>query len=374
MARRSNKRPPEREPELFENIQSEEEDRESSPPTYEILTYPADFTLEILVNKLRSKEIVIPKFQRRYVWKLTQASKLVESFLLGLPVPPIYLYAGQKGDMVLVDGQQRLRSIECFFDGYFGEDKSSKDRPLFRLTGLHPRSRFANKTYKELEETDDESYRKLNNAVLRSFVVKQLNPKDDTSIFHIFERLNSGGTSLQGQEIRNCIYPGSFNDLLHELNTFPLWRSIFGKKARDQRQRDTELILRFFALLNNRKHYEKPMKEFLNKYMAKNRMLAKGERDQFREIFKNTVERVHDNLGPKPFHIRRGLNAAVYDSVFIAFASHLGIKPIDAEKRFKELLDERDYNSAVSAATTDTEIVRDRIELASRFFFGNDKP
>jgi hypothetical protein len=363
----------ERDPEL-EIIPSEEEDKDSSPPTYEILTYPADFTLQILVEKLRKGEIVVPPFQRKFVWKLTQASKLVESFLLGLPVPPIYLYTRQKeSTSILVDGQQRLRSIDFFFAGWFGEKSDPKTKP-FHLTGLHKKSRFADKTYEELKDADPDAFIKLNDAVLRSFVVKQLNPNDDTSVFHIFERLNTGGTFLQGQEIRNCIYAGSFNELLHELNGYSLWREVFGRKKRDNRQRDIELILRFFALLNNRAKYEKPMKEFLNNYMAKNRNLSAPDRAHFKEVFKNTVQRIHGILGAKPFHIRAGLNAAVYDSIFVAFASHPGNKPSQAKERYAKLLKTKKYDQAVSASTTDDDVVNRRIKLASQFFFGTPQP
>jgi hypothetical protein len=354
----------------IEAIESEEADRDSSPPSYEILTYPADFTLQVLVDKLHKRAIKIPDFQRRFVWKQVQASKLIESFLLGLPVPPVFLYTVHKdGSLLVVDGQQRLRSVQFFFDGYFG-DESDTARPPFRLVGLHERSRYVNKTYRDLEETDPEAFNRLNDAVLRSFVVKQLNPKDHTSIYHIFERLNTGGTFLQGQEIRNCIYPGPFNDLLHELNSFPVWRDIFGKKIRDKRQRDAELILRFFALLNNRKRYEKPMKEFLSKYMAANQDFPASERRAFKELFRNTAERVHDNLGTKPFHIRAGLNAAVYDSVFVAFASNPGKKPSHPKQSYERLLNDTGYIETVSSGTTDVETIHQRIRKAMEAFFG----
>ena len=210
-----------------EAIESESEDQMSSPPAYEILTYPADFTLEVLVDKLNKDAISVPRFQRRFVWTISQASKLIESFLLGLPVPPVFLYATAKDSKtIVVDGQQRLRTIQFFFNGTFGYEEE-ETRPLFRLTNLHPKSQYANKTYEEIESTDPAAFRRLNDAVLRSFVVKQLNPNDDTSIVHIFERLNTGGTLLQGQEIRNCVYSGSFNDLLHRLNNDQKWRLIF---------------------------------------------------------------------------------------------------------------------------------------------------
>jgi uncharacterized protein with ParB-like and HNH nuclease domain len=326
------------------------------------------------VDKLHKRAIRVPHFQRRYVWTQVQASKLIESFLLGLPVPPVFLYTEQKeGSLLVVDGQQRLRSVQFFFDGHFG-DESEGTRPPFRLAGLHENSRYGNKTYRDLEDTDPEAFNKLNDAVLRSFVVKQLNPRDHTSIFHIFERLNTGGTFLQGQEIRNCIYPGPFNDLLHDLNSFPLWRELFGKKQRDKRQRDVELILRFFALHFNRRRYEKPMKEFLNKYMAANQDLPAASRKEFKELFRNTVERVHSNLGSKPFHVRTGLNAAVYDSVFIAFASNPGKKPAHAKQHFEKLIHDEDYMEAVSFGTTDTGAIPRRIKKAADFLFGSDQP
>src|SRR3979411_189233 len=98
----------------FEVIESENEARAISPVKYEILQSPADYTLEVLVAKMRGKGIVVPKFQRRFVWTLNQSSKLIESFLLGLPVPPVFLYAQDDGKLLVVDGQQRLKSIDYF--------------------------------------------------------------------------------------------------------------------------------------------------------------------------------------------------------------------------------------------------------------------
>ncbi len=105
---------------VFEMIDSEELDRESSPPTYEINAYPADYTLEILNSKMTSKELEIPEFQRSFVWTQKQASRLIESFLLGLPVPPVFLYVDKDdGRFLVVDGQQRLKTIQYFFCWFF---------------------------------------------------------------------------------------------------------------------------------------------------------------------------------------------------------------------------------------------------------------
>src|SRR5712692_2486466 len=138
----------------FERITSEEEDYESAPPTYEINTYPADFTLEVLHQKWNAGDIEIPRFQRQFVWKQIQASKLMESFLIGLPVPAVFLYTERTTQRFLViDGQQRLRSVFHFFEGLFGEEKKGK-REVFQLRGLSEKSKYFGKTFQDLHEAD----------------------------------------------------------------------------------------------------------------------------------------------------------------------------------------------------------------------------
>lgn len=369
--------------EFRESIPSEVEDQESSPVSFEIVTYPADFTLLGLYDKIDTGEIVVPKFQRKFVWKQKQSSRLIESFILGIPVPPIFLFVRSDGKHWVVDGQQRLKSIAFFISGLFG-DPTDGSRDEFRLI-LDEGSPYNGKTYAELEATDPLAYRRLNNAVLRSLVVKQLKPNDDTSIYHIFERLNTGGTSLVGQEIRNCIYHGSFNDLLLRLNNPPgkksslpqewkdsvaNWRAILGKPKADTRQRDVELILRFFALHDDADSYKKPMKDFLNSYMNRMRNAGKETIDSHGRLFQKTVNAIQKSLGPKPFHIHAGLNSAVFDSVFLAFASNLNRVPRDIKARFAKLKKDATYTKYVTAATTDDMIVPKRVARAKSVLFG----
>ena len=120
----------------LELIPSETDDYIASPSEYEIATYPADYTLSGLYEMWKQGDIQIPKFQRQFVWKQVQAAKLIESFLVGLPVPAIFLYTERKSQKFLViDGQQRLKSIFYFFDGYFSED-DQENRKVFRLKAL----------------------------------------------------------------------------------------------------------------------------------------------------------------------------------------------------------------------------------------------
>lgn len=365
-----------------------DEDDELGPPLqpYDILTYPADFTLEGLVMKVESGEILNAPGQRKFLWQLPQASKLIESFLLGLPVPPVFLYIDREsGKLLVVDGQQRLRSIVCFFSGWFSNTEPSSSESAgregvpFKLEGLHPKSRFLGATLKSLKDTDEETFNRFKNCVLRAFVMKQIEPQDDTSIFQIFERLNTGGMVLQGQEIRNCLYEGGFNESLKVLNKIEAWRQIVGKRAEDKRMRDMEMILRFYALFYEVKKYKKPMKGFLNRFMRLHRHPSEEENAKYIDLFTQTAMAVVKYLGPKPFHIRRGLNAAVFDSVFTAFARHLdkvsdrkdtpaNIKRVKANYRL--LLKDEEYDEWVSSATTDKDVVPKRLERAEEILFG----
>jgi hypothetical protein len=353
----------------FDDPASELKDRQSSPAHYEIATYPADFTLEVLKTKWDAGDLVIPPFQRGFVWSQAQASKLIESFLVGLPVPSIFLYTDRDSERSLVvDGQQRLRTIFYYFEGHFGEEHGGR-RTVFRLTGLADDSPFARKTYSELEASDDPAARRLRNSVLRAFMIRQLNPGDDTSIFHIFERLNTGGTLLHNQEVRNAVCNGPFNDLLHELNALPAWRELLGKPKIDSRMRDVELILRFFALHHAADRYEKPMKDFMSRYMRTHARADPALIEQYRAEFTRTLSAVTEHLPRRPFHLYAGFNSSAYDSVFCAFASHLDVIPRDIATRYEDLAKSSGLEALVRGGTTDVEQVRGRLQLASQALF-----
>ena len=341
---------------LLETIESEIEDAVAAVPIYTMNSYPTDPTLEVLLMRWQRAEIQIPKFQRGWVWSHTQASQLIESFLLGLPVPGVFLYREQKTQQLLViDGQQRLRAIWGFFEGHLPNVSD------FYLRDVD--ARWEGKTYENLDELDRIRFR---DAVLRAIIVEQTIPDDDSSVYHIFERLNTGGTHLNPQEVRNSAAHGAFNELIKELNVDSNWRSIFGRPQPDTRMRDVELIVRFLALLEVSENYYKPMKTFLNDFMAKHQDDISDQ--PYRSVFEGTAERVLASLGPRPFHIRRGLNAAVFDSVMIAFA-RTESSPTDIKSRWATLLANPSFENATRSATTDEDTVRRRIDIASHILF-----
>ena len=350
----------------LEKISSEEVDTESSPPNYQISTYPADYTLEVLHQKWSNGEIQIPAFQRNFVWTQTQSSRLIESFLIDLPVPAIFLYTERNSQNYLViDGQQRLRTIFDYFKGKFDSEKESK-RPTFKLKGLSERSEFYGKSFNTLSDYDKKRFK---NSILRAFIVKQLDPDDDTSMYHIFERLNTGGTKLVNQEIRNCVYHGEFSEFLDDTNMLDRWRAILGKPIADPRKRDIELILRFFAL-RDFEDYKSPMKDYLNKFMHRNMNLGKKELAALRQVFDKTCDSVVESLGEKPFHVRTGLNAAVFDSVMVAYSNCLSEIPSDVRERFQRMLDDEEFANCTKNNTTNDKIVKQRISKALHHLFG----
>ncbi len=343
--------------------ESEEDDITIS---YDIATYPSDFTLAGITKMWEDKDITIPDFQRGFVWTIRQSSLLIDSFLSGLPVPPVFFYIDNDNRNLVIDGQQRILSIVFFFEGYFGKESTQGKRYVFRLTGLGEESPYHNKRYEDLEEADQ---RKLKQAVLRAVNIRQLSPADEsTSAYHIFERLNTGGTPLRPQEIRNVLFRGDFNQLLKEANIDSNWRKIIGKPYLDKRQKDIELLLRVFSLVGASKDYEKPMKQFLNITMKKHSTGKSKKVAAFFEVFPKMTEMVVAKLGSKPFHLRGPLNASALDSVFsVIIENNKGIDARTLKERYKALKVDREFNEYTSYNTTDTKTVQARIRIVKQY-------
>ena len=345
---------------FIESIPSEVKDQKEEVVVYRITNYPADYTLQGLYDKWKEGEIIIPTFQRRFVWTLSQSSKLIESFLLGLPVPSIFLYKEKKSQKFLViDGQQRLKTVFGYFTNAFPDTKKS-----FYLKDVY--SRWDGKPFSDLDEPDK---RRLRDSVLRAIIVEQLDPKDITSIFYIFQRLNTGSTILSPQEIRNCIHQGKFNDLLNNLNNDPQWRKIIDRPSPDKRMRDVELILRFFALTYEYKQYKSPMKNFLSDFMSTYKENT-DKVNEFKKTFEDTVSSIAEKLSPHPFRIKAGLQAAVFDSIMVAFALNLNNIPQDIKDRHQRLLKDKEYVDLVYKFTTAPNFVQQRIGMAIKKLFG----
>ncbi len=165
-----------------------------SDTRFSITSYGADYTVDTLITRLKNDAFFVPKFQRRFVWSQRHASRFIESLLMGLPVPGIFLYRETPTNRhLVVDGQQRLRTLQYFYSGVFLEKK-------FRLIGV--RSEWENKTYIDLSSSEQ---LKLDDSIIHATIFQQDEPKDtQKSLYFVFERINSGGIRLSPRAPWRC--------------------------------------------------------------------------------------------------------------------------------------------------------------------------
>ena len=354
-------------------IEDVDEDKSSvtTPKKYNVMYMPTDYTLSDLYDMWKKNVITVPEFQRGYVWTHAQASRLIESFWMDLPVPPVFLMMDKEENALVIDGMQRLLTIFYFFDGWYGKRGHQESRQEFRIVGISKDSEIYGKRFDDLSEYIQ---KELKSQLLRAILIRQDPPDtsdaNGTVIYHIFERLNMGGTALSEQEIRNCIYSGKLNDLLHDVNCDKDWRKIIGKPDLDSRMNDLQLVLRCIALVHRSDRYRKPMKDFLSGFMHTMRNPTEGFILREKERFGNVCRDIIDLLGERPFHNSRGvLKATLLDAAFVAFARNDGDAPVDIKERLESLKNDPTFASP-SGASTDASAVEKRLGVASRVLFG----
>lgn len=327
---------------------------------YLISNYGSDMPVESLVRRFKRKDIFVPPFQRRLVWSHPQASRFVESLILGLPVPGIFLFREpETRRLMVVDGQQRLLTLSSFYAGHFRERK-------FRLTKVG--AELEGKTYQDLSEEDR---RALDDAIVHATIFHQDEPSDDrSSVISVFERLNTGGSILQPQEIRSCVYRGSFIDLLGDLAEDSDWRSLYGPAS--TRKKDEEIILRFLALHNALDDYGSPMRAFLDDFSKRHRDWNANDGPPFRTQFQATVRLIADRIGRRAFRPERALNVAVADAVLCGVAHRLEGDRTPSESGWvpvwERLLERLKSDDLISGGTAHEDRVRKRIALAREVF------
>ncbi|MBK8564985.1 MAG: DUF262 domain-containing protein [Saprospiraceae bacterium] len=345
-------------------IDVDEKEESTAVVIYDISSYGADYDVDGLVKRLKRGDIFIPPFQRDFVWNQAEASRLVESLLLGLPVPGIFLAKeGDSNKLSVIDGQQRLKSLLFFYEGFFNPKEGDMRKKIFKLKNVQ--SKFEDKTYDKLEEDDRI---KLDDSIIHATIIKQESPdNDNTSIYHVFERLNTGGRKLTPQEIRSAIYIGKLNNLINSLNDYPSWRELFGKK--NNRLKDQEMILRFFAMYESLNSYSKPLKEFLNKYNLKHKNPSQEKIEELSKIFKATTDIVLNKFGKSAFRPDRVFNAATFEVLMVGIAKRID-KKIDYETMLENigsLYKDQGFTDAVTRATSDEKVVEERHRLFDEF-------
>jgi hypothetical protein len=329
---------------------------------FSITSYGADYTVDTLVKRLKSEAFYVPTFQRRFVWSQRHASRFLESLLMGLPVPGIFLYKEPVTNRhLVVDGQQRLRTLQYFYNGVFLENK-------FRLVGV--RDEWNDKAYDDLSESDK---LKLDDSTIHATIFQQDEPKHTRKSLHfVFERINSGGIRLSPQEIRNCISDGPLLTAIREMNDDENWRIAFGKH-RNTRLKDQELILRFLAMHEWGERYASPLREFLDEFADDYNRVGDNKLDQLKLLFSRAIKLCLDAKGHGAFRLAKPLNAAVFEGVMLGVAARLSqCDPIvttdEIARSYDRLLSNDTFKGACYTGTATPERVRIRRTLAVEAF------
>lgn len=359
---------------------------------YDISASPNDFNIKTLFDFVSSGVVKIPGFQRNYVWDLKRASKLIESIIIGIPIPQIFLYEEAKNRFLVIDGQQRYMSIYYFMKKRFPKkEKRQELRIIFDQNKGIPDSilndneyftdfnlllptsqpnkinKFNGLNYYTLDENDKIS---LELRTIRNIIIKQNAPDDEHSVvFEVFNRLNSGGVNLKPQEIRTSLFHSNFYDMLYRVNLINEWRGLTPSEVPDLNMKDVEILLRGFAMLAEGQHYKPSMTKFLNKFSHIAKLYPKENIDYLEKLFYAFIQKA-SAADPKIFHSKTGrFNISVYESIFVATCSKafedksLKVNDIDITK-VETLKENRDFISATQSETASAKNVFLRINKA----------
>jgi uncharacterized protein with ParB-like and HNH nuclease domain len=361
---------------------------------YDITAAPNDFNVLTIHSFLESGAVRIPGFQRNYVWDINRASKLIESLILGLPVPQVFLYEVERNKFLVIDGQQRLMSIYYFIKQRFPrKDRRSELRIIFDENGkipdsvIHDDNYFENfrlklgeslpnhpNRFKGLAYQTLEGYKtQFELRTIRNVIIKQNSPQDDdSSMYEVFNRLNTGGVNLKPQEIRTSMYHSNFYEMLYHANSDPKWRRLLGNQDPDLHMKDVEILLRGFALLIDGANYAPSMVKFLNQFSRKARGLSAEQNKYLANLMDSFLEACSDLQENAFLNKKSGrFNVALFEATFVAacktpFAKKRMLKDKIAPDRLIALESNREFLDAMVEGTTQTKNVKARLNSASQ--------
>ncbi|AUT01123.1 hypothetical protein CLI64_12310 [Nostoc sp. CENA543] len=301
-----------------------------------IITEQARYPLDSIPTMLNSNKYILdPEYQRRKRWDNIRKSRLIESFVMNVPIPPIFLYEIDYSIYEVMDGQQRLTAIYDFYTG------------KFNLEGLQYWRELNGRNYKNLP---DQVRKGIDRRYLSSIVLLQETAKNKEEAENlkqiVFERLNSGGEKLTPQEIRNALYNGKFNQVCIKLSRNDYFRTMWQlplesegeeqllKSEAYKKMEDVELVLRFFAY-RHIDNFKSPVEKFLDEYLKQANNYTDETISNLENLFNETIDLIYDTFGDSAFLLpenekrRYTLPAKIiYDSMMQAFANNLRYKEI----------------------------------------------
>lgn len=351
-----------------------------------VKTQNVEYDLETLVKRIKNNGIKLdPDYQRRHRWPVETSSRLIESLILNIPIP--YIFISQDVDVdeevgesvsryTVIDGQQRLTAIYEYLSGKFA------------LDGLETLAELNGSYYKDLPPF---LYRRLEERTIKCL---RIDSTVDAQVkFDIFERLNTGSVKLEAQELRNATARGPFNDLIKELARMPEFRELIQVDNKDpiasvkvQKMEDAELVLRFFALKDGKyKNLKKGFKDFLTSSLVELNRYDETQLAEAAKEFKLYMKFLRDEISITPFSKWRldstkpkrmsSFNAAVFDAVAVGLSEVFTTGDIKrrpntiktAFQDYQSLFSNAEFFAAVSGSVNDAAKVNTRIDAMIGF-------
>lgn len=306
----------------------------------------------------KGKITIQPDFQRNQVWKNSQKSKFIESIILNFPLPPIYLNETTDSSYIVIDGLQRSTALKEFYKG------------KLVLEGLEALPKYNGYKFEQLPETLQS---KFENKKLTIFALKPSTPM--VVIYDLFNRINTGGTQLNRQEVRNCIFIGKSTKLLKELSEKTYFKRAIDWGVKDTRMKDREVVLRYLAFrwFNYKDEYVGDMSEYVEAAMKRINKMDDVKLEEIRTDFKRVMECSFSIWNKKNFRIptdltRGTINTAILETVCNYLSSKsdefIARNKQTIRKNYTVLIQHDIYRDAVTRSTGNKAKVLDRFRLA----------
>ncbi len=351
--------------EIFEK----EQDNEISIPKEKrkLETKSYDYSVDYIYNLMASspaKIILEVPFQRNQIWGEDRCSQLIESLIMNVPIPPLYFSEEEDGNWLVLDGLQRLSAIKNFFENEFSLQKLEIIKELKKYK------------YKDLPPT---AKNLLKDALLRINVIKKESHPDIK--YDIFMRLNKGAVILNNQELRNCLYRGSFNNLLRSLVKDAQVLNVLNLRKPHERYLDAEFLLRHLAFSEFLKKdkeggyyldgYKGGLKSFMNDFMRDNQNIEEDKLSEFSKKVKATFEKVTAVFGQggllNPNTKSKQINKALADVILLSLEGKT-LDVLQSRKKqiikFKnDILKDETFIQAISRRTSDHTVIKTRFNM-----------
>ncbi|NEP83916.1 MAG: DUF262 domain-containing protein [Okeania sp. SIO3B3] len=324
------------------------------------------YTVFELKRKCEQNKIILdPEFQRNpNIWTLEQKSKFIESIILNFPLPHWYMKQTKKGEYIVVDGLQRTSAIRDFIDN------------KFKLTGLKVLPQLNDSNFDDLKQLPGDYETRIEDKKISLYVIPY--SAHPSILYEIFERVNTGGTQLQKQEIRNCIFSGQSTKLLKELSEKDYFKQAIDYGFSDKRMKDRELILHYlaFKICNDyRQDYQGDMNIFLEDAMQKINEMSDKQIDELKQDFERVMTLTYDFFEKANFRLptdksRGKVNMIMFESISYFFSTHedqfLEEHKETIKENFVKLRENSDYVGSIKRVKYDKDKVIKRFDLAQK--------